>query len=63
MLYNFVHYFGAPFGYHGDQYLTDEQKLEIAKRKAAEDLAKKLLENAVFKVNELGHVEGYIEIP
>lgn len=63
MLYNFVHYFGAPFGRHDDWLLTDEQKIEIAKKRAAEDLAKKLLENAVAKIDEHGNVEGYFEIP
>jgi hypothetical protein len=56
-----VHYFG--FGYSASSYLTDEQKLEIAKRKAAEDLAKELLKHAVFTINQQGDVEGIIDIP
>lgn len=62
MIYHFVHYFGLP-GPWQYRHISDDEKLEIAKAKAAEDLAKKLLENAVFKVNEVGDVEGYIEIP
>lgn len=62
MVYHFIHYFG-PFSAYDARPLPDERKLEIAKVKAAEDLAKKLLENAHFKVNDVGDVEGYIEIP
>ena len=62
MRYNFIHYFGL-CGYETRFPLSDEKKLEIAKERAAHDLAKKLLENAEFKINSSGDVEGYIEIP
>lgn len=61
MLYHFMHYFDMPHQLYVNP-LTDEQKLDIAKRKAADQLAEKLLENAVFKINKQGNVEGYFEI-
>lgn len=62
MIYHFMHYFETPTGPYYPFPLSDEKKLEIAKRKAADQLAEKLLENSVFKVNEQGNVEGYFEI-
>ena len=62
MIYHFIHYF-SPATHYQYRHISDEEKLEIAKAKAAKDLAEKLLENAVFKVNRVGDVEGYIEIP
>ena len=62
MLFHFIHYFG-PFSAYDARPLPDERKLEIAKAKAAEDPAKRLLKNAHFKVNDHGDVEGWIEIP
>ena len=61
MRYNFVYYFG-PCGPWQYRHVTDEEKLKIAKAKAAEDLAKKIIEQGVFKVNQAGDVEGYFEI-
>jgi hypothetical protein len=63
MTYHFMHYFDHPLGWQNGNYLTDEQKIEIAKENAAKDLAKKLLETAQFKINEQGNVEGTLYIP
>lgn len=63
MVYHFKHYFNH-FGSIGDPRndIPDERKVEIAKQRAMEDLAKKLLEHAHFEVDKEGNVEGYIYI-
>lgn len=58
MIYHFIQYFDT---YHCS-YLSDEKKLEIAKQRAAEDLAKKLLENVHFEIDMCGNVTGYINV-
>ena len=41
----------------------DDQKLELAKRRAAEDLTKMLMKHADFRVDKEGNVEGIIVLP
>lgn len=55
MIYRFVHYFA-------DANLTDEQKIEIAVRKATEDLAIELMKRAEADVTLEGNVRGYVKI-
>lgn len=43
-------------------YLTDEHKIRLAKKNAAEKLARKIIENSEFKIDEEGNVVGTIEI-
>lgn len=65
MRYHFMHYFEHPLAagvHYGIQQLSDEDKIRIAKKKAVRDLAEKLLETAVFKVDSYGNVEGYVDI-
>lgn len=58
MTYHFMHYF--------DQYntypLTDDRKLEIAKRRAIDNLAQELMKNAVFEIDKDGNVRGTLKI-
>ena len=63
MVYHFKHYFNL-WGSIGDpRYdIPDERKIEIAKEKAAEDLAKKLLEHSHFEVDKEGNVDGVIYV-
>lgn len=63
MVYHFKHYFNL-WGSIGDpRYdISDERKIEIAKEKAAKDLAKKLLEHSKFEVDECGNVDGVIYV-
>ena len=55
MTYRFVHYFM-------DTNLTDDQKIEIAVRKATEGLAIELMERAEVDVTPEGDVRGYVRI-
>lgn len=43
-------------------YLTDEEKKEIAIREAADDLAKEIIKHAYAEVDEEGNVRGVIKI-
>lgn len=58
-MYRFFHRFDVwPYAM-----LSDEEKIRIAKEKAAIDLAKALLEDAEFKITENGNcVSGVIRI-
>lgn len=58
MVYRFIHYFPD------ERYrpLTNAEKLQIAKSRAAEDLAKELMRNAVFEITDDGNVRGQIKI-
>lgn len=58
MTYHFVHYF-IP----GMSHIPEKDRIEIAKRRAAEDLAKEFMEHAHCKIDEVGNVVGKIEIP
>lgn len=64
MTYHFMHYFDIPSYREALRFkLTDEQKLELAKRRAAEDLTKMLMKNADFHVDADGNVRGTIVLP
>lgn len=64
MTYHFMHYFDIPSYRDNLRFaLTDEQKLELAKRRAAEDLTKMLMQNADFHVDKDGNVRGVIVLP
>ena len=53
MTYHFVHYFEPSHGY-----IPEEKKLEIARERAIEDLAKELMKHAHFELDEVGNVRG-----
>ena len=61
--YHFKHYFNL-WGSVGNPRndIPDETKIEIAKKRAAEDLAKQLLENAHFEIDKEGNVNGVLYI-
>lgn len=64
MTYHFMHYFDVPsYREHLKFALTDEQKLELAKRRAAEDITKMLMQNADFYIDKDGNVRGTITLP
>ena len=64
MTYHFRHYFNIPSYTQALKFqLTDDQKLELAKRRAAEDLTKMLMKHADFRVDKEGNVEGIIVLP
>jgi hypothetical protein len=59
-----MHYFDIPSYRESLRFqLTDEQKLELARRRAADDLTKILMKNAEFHVDKDGNVRGTINIP
>ena len=55
MIFNFVHYFA-------NNNLTDDQKIEIAVRRAAEDFATELMKRAEAYVTPEGNVRGHVKI-
>lgn len=57
MTYHFVHYFDPGYGY-----IPEEKKLEIARERAIEDLAKELMKYAHFEVDYYGNVVGKLRI-
>lgn len=62
MIYRIMHYFNNRSLEEArcSTPLSDEEKIAIARDRAAHDLAKELLRNAVFEVTPEGHVMGLI---
>lgn len=58
MTYHFVYYFTPGMGH-----IPEKDRIEIAKCKAIEDLAKELMKNAHFELDEVGNVKGTLEMP
>lgn len=58
MMYYFVHYF-VP----GMSHIPEEDRIEIARARAVDDLAKELMKHARFKIDKDGNVRGELEFP
>lgn len=64
MTYHFMHYFNVPsYTEHLKFKLTDEQKLELARRRAINDLVDMFMKNSEFYVDADGNVRGTLVIP
>lgn len=62
MVYHVLHFFDDRYDRYTREPLTPEQKIEIAKKKAAQDLAEELLKNSKFEVDKDGNVRGAIYV-
>ena len=58
MTFHFIHYF-VP----GMSHIPEKDRIEIARKRAAEDLAKEFLKYARAEIDEVGNVHGRIELP
>lgn len=58
MTYHFFQYF-VP----GMSHIPKDARIEMARRRAIEDLAKELMKNAHFELDEVGNVKGTLVIP
>lgn len=58
MTYHFVQYFDP-----GMSHIPKDARIEIARKRAIEDLAKELMKNAHFELDEVGNVKGTLEMP